>query len=163
MKNRRWYLIIVLLSFSASINFLSTHTQDVNPYELYVLPTLISVFSITLDILGRKIVLPIAMSVHILFTLSQYVKHFMSAKNAFQYQNIVHILVALIIILIGNYLPKTKPSRFVGLKFFWLLDKPVLWFKVHRLAGYLWILSGALMLSLGVAYKWFWIILYALL
>ena len=133
MKNRRWYLIIVLLSFSASINFLSTHTQDVNPYELYVLPTLISVFSITLDILGRKlaerdklpqkIVLPIAMSVPILFTLSQYGKHFMSAKNAFQYQNIVHILVALIIILIGNYLPKTKPSRFVGLKFFWLLDK----------------------------------------
>ncbi|MGI6441708.1 MAG: SdpI family protein [Peptoniphilaceae bacterium] len=38
----------------------------------------------------------------------------------------------------------------MGLKFFWLMDKPVIWYQVHRLAGYLWILSGVLLLSFGL-------------
>ena len=115
------------------------------------------------DRLPHKLVLPIAMSVPVLFAISQYGKYILNQSNENYTQKIIHVLVALIIIAVGNYLPKTKPSRFVGLKFFWLLDKPVLWFKVHRLAGYLWILSGVLMLSLGVSNKCFWIVSYVML
>ena len=173
MKNKKWYVVIILLSFSASIYLLTTGNREIDFYKLCILPMIISVFSIVLGIIsGRlakkdrlphKLVLPIAMSVPVLFTISQYGKYILDQSNENYTQETMHVLVALIIIVVGNYLPKTKPSRFIGLKFFWLLDKPVLWFKVHRLAGYLWILSGVLMLSLGVSNKWFWIVGYATL
>lgn len=172
MKNKKWYVVIILLSFSASIYLLTTGNREIDFYKLFILPMIISVFSIVLgtisglakkDRLPHKLVLPIAMSVPVLFAISQYGKYILDQSNENYTQEIMHVLVALIIIAVGNYLPKTKPSRFIGLKFFWLLDKPVLWFKVHRLAGYLWILSGVLMLSLGVSNKWFWIVGYATL
>ena len=174
MKNKKWYVVIILLlSFSASIYLLTTGNSEIGFYKLYILPIIVSALSIVLDIIGRrlaekdrlphKLVLPIAMSVPVLFAISQYGKYILNQSNENYTQKIIHVLVALIIIAVGNYLPKTKPSRFVGLKFFWLLDKPVLWFKVHRLAGYLWILSGVLMLSLGVSNKWFWIVSYVML
>lgn len=173
MKNKKWYVVIILLSFSASIYLLTTGNREIDFYKLFILPMVISVFSIVLgtisgrlakkDRLPHKLVLPIAMSVPVLFAISQYGKYILDQSNENYTQEIMHVLVALIIIAVGNYLPKTKPSRFIGLKFFWLLDKPVLWFKVHRLTGYLWILSGVLMLSFGVSNKWFWIVGYATL
>ena len=173
MKNKKWYVVIILIGFSGSIYLLINGNGGISFYKLFILPMIISVFSIVLGIIsGRlaekdrlphKLVLPIAMSVPVLFAISQYGKYILNQSNENYTQKIIHVLVALIIIAVGNYLPKTKPSRFVGLKFFWLLDKPVLWFKVHRLAGYLWILSGVLMLSLGVSNKWFWIVSYVML
>lgn len=173
MKNKKWYVVIILISFSGSIYLLTNGKGENSFFEVYLLPMIISAFSIGLEIIGsllakkdrlpHKLVLPIAMSVPALFSISQYGKYVFNQANENYTQKIIHVLVALIIITVGNYLPKTKPSRFVGLKFFWLLDRPVLWFKVHRLAGYLWILSGVLMLSFGVSNKWFWIMGYATL
>lgn len=173
MKNKKWYVVIMLLSFSASIYLLTTGNREIGFYKMYVLPVIISTFSIGLDIIGRrlaekdrlphKLILPIAMSVPVIFAISQYGQYVFNQENENYTQEIIRVLVALIIIAVGNYLPKTKPSRFVGLKFFWLLDKPVLWFKVHRLAGYLWIISGVLMLSMRVSNKWFWVVSYATL
>ena len=160
MKNKKWYVVIILLSFSASIYLLTNGNGEISFYKLYILPMIISVFSIGLP---HKLVLPIAMSVPVLFSISQYGKYVFNQANENYTQKIIHVLVALTIIAVGNYLPKTKPSRFVGLKFFWLLDRPVLWFKVHRLAGYLWIISGILILSVGLSNKWFWMISYAML
>ncbi len=167
MNNKKWYMVIILLSFSTSIYLLTSGNREISFYEFYILPMMISAFSIGLDIIGgrlaekdrlpHKLVLPIAMSVPVLFAISQYGHYVLSQSDENDIQKIIHVVVALIIIVVGNYLPKTKPSRFVGLKFFWLLDRPILWFKVHRLAGYLWIVSGVLILSVGVSNKWFWI------
>ena len=173
MKNKKWYVVIILLSFSASIYLLTTGNREIGFYKLYILPIIVSAFSIGLDIIGgrlakkdrlpHKLILPIAMSVPVLFAISQYGQYVFNQENENYTQKIIRVLVALTIIAVGNYLPKTKPSWFVGLKFFWLLDKPVLWFKVHRLAGYLWIVSGISILSIRVSNKWFWIVGYATL
>lgn len=173
MKNKKWYVVIMLLSFSASIYLLTNGNREIDFYKLYILPIIVSAFSIGLDVIGgrlakkdklpHKLILPITMSIPLLFAISQYGQYVFNQENENYTQEIIHVLVALIIIAVGNYLPKTKPSWFVGLKFFWLLDKPVLWFKVHRLAGYLWIISGVLLLSTGVSNKWFWIVSYAML
>ncbi|SFE61897.1 SdpI/YhfL protein family protein [Peptostreptococcaceae bacterium pGA-8] len=173
MKNKKWYLIFILLSFSVTIYSISKSIYIDDIYGLYIYPIVISVLSIAIEIFGnklaesnkipKKIILPIAMGIPILFTISQYGKYILTSENEFSYEKIIHVLVALIVIIVGNYLPKTKPSRFVGLKFFWLLDKPSIWFKVHRLAGYLWIMSGVLLLSFGLTDSWLCLIAYALL
>ena len=56
------------------------------------------------------------------------------------------ILVALIFILIGNYMPKLQQSYTVGIKLPWTLNDPENWKSTHRLAGKLWGIGGTLML-----------------
>lgn len=49
---------------------------------------------------------------------------------------IISIFVGFLLILIGNYLPKTKRNYTVGIKLPWTLNSDENWNKTHRLAGY---------------------------
>lgn len=63
--------------------------------------------------------------------------------------NIVDISVAIVsimLIFIGNYLPKTKQNYSIGIRIPWTLLDSENWRRTHRLAGYLWIASGTLLL-----------------
>ncbi|WP_084397978.1 SdpI family protein [Henriciella aquimarina] len=48
----------------------------------------------------------------------------------------------LLFIVIGNYLPKTRKSFFLGIRTPWTLTSDYAWEKTHRLAGPLYILAG---------------------
>lgn len=54
------------------------------------------------------------------------------------------VLVALCLLLIGigNYLPKTRPNWFAGIRTPWTLSSDYVWDKTHRLGGWLFVLSG---------------------
>lgn len=54
--------------------------------------------------------------------------------------------VGVLFIVIGNYLPKTKQSYTMGIKLPWTLNSAENWNRTHRLAGFLWIIGGALLL-----------------
>lgn len=58
-------------------------------------------------------------------------------------------LVGLIIIACGNYMPKCKRNYTVGIKLPWTLNSEENWNKTHHLAGYLWIISGLLIITGG--------------
>ncbi|UTC67300.1 MULTISPECIES: SdpI family protein [unclassified Treponema] len=171
MRKKILYMIITLLSFSPSIYYIiNIGNENIKNYDLYILPILIIIFSIVMEIavntlsnnskLPKKLYLPIVLSTPLLFAIAQSSKYIFKDSNSSGIEKYIHILASMIIIIIGNYLPKTKPSRFVGLKFFWLLDKPVVWYKTHRLAGFLWIITGILLLSFGVSAKWEYLIIY---
>ncbi len=51
-----------------------------------------------------------------------------------------------IFILIGNYLPKTKQNRTLGIKVYWALGNEENWNKTHRFAGKLWVACGLVIL-----------------
>lgn len=55
---------------------------------------------------------------------------------------IISIFVGFLLILIGNYLPKTKRNYTVGIKLPWTLNSDENWNKTHILAGYFFILGG---------------------
>ena len=50
----------------------------------------------------------------------------------------------LLIIVIGNYMPKTRPSFLFGVRTPWTLSSDFAWEKTHRLAGPLFMGAGAL-------------------
>ena len=59
--------------------------------------------------------------------------------------------LGVVFILIGNYLPKCKPNRTIGIKVVWALNNEENWVKTHRFAGKTWVLAGVLfLLSLAV-------------
>jgi uncharacterized membrane protein len=52
------------------------------------------------------------------------------------------VLTGFILILCGNYLPKTKQNYVVGIKLPWTLDNTENWNRTHRMAGYLYVFCG---------------------
>ncbi|MFR6220663.1 MAG: SdpI family protein [Anaerococcus sp.] len=59
---------------------------------------------------------------------------------------IISLFVGFLLIVIGNYLPKTKRNYTVGIKLPWTLNSDENWNKTHRLAGYFFILGGIVFL-----------------
>ena len=59
---------------------------------------------------------------------------------------IVPILVGVVLIVVGNYLPKSKQSYTVGIRYPWTLESEENWNRTHRLAGYLWICAGFILI-----------------
>ena len=54
--------------------------------------------------------------------------------------------VGLLLIIIGNYLPKTRQNYLIGVRVSWTLNDADNWNKTHRLAGKTCILAGFLLL-----------------
>lgn len=55
---------------------------------------------------------------------------------------IISLFVGFLLIVMGNYLPKTKRNYTVGIKLPWTLNSDENWRKTHRLGGYTFILGG---------------------
>ena len=69
------------------------------------------------------------------------------------------LLFGVLFILVGNYLPKTRQNRTIGIRLPWTLKNKNNWNKVHRLGGYLFIIAGVIMcLSVFLNENAMWII-----
>ena len=59
------------------------------------------------------------------------------------------ILLGLIFIAIGNYLPKCKQNYTIGIKIPWTLASEENWNRTHRLSGWVWVGGGIVMMLAG--------------
>lgn len=59
---------------------------------------------------------------------------------------IMPLILGALFIVIGNYMPKCKQSYTVGIKIPWTLNDEENWNKTHRLAGFVWVVGGIIML-----------------
>jgi uncharacterized membrane protein len=62
---------------------------------------------------------------------------------------LIPILLGVVFIAIGNYMPKCKQNYTVGIKIPWTLASEENWNKTHRLAGWVWAGGGILMILTG--------------
>lgn len=63
-------------------------------------------------------------------------------------------LVGVLLILVGNYLPKTRQNRTTGIRVKWTLESEENWTRTHRLAGFLWVIGGFVFLLLTLLHLW---------
>lgn len=56
------------------------------------------------------------------------------------------VFMGLIFIIVGNYLPKMAQSYTVGIRIPWTLADEENWNKTHRMAGFLWVAAGFIVL-----------------
>lgn len=64
-------------------------------------------------------------------------------------QRVVPMAVSILLLIIGNYLPKCKQNYTIGIKIPWTLASEYNWRKTHRFAGWLWtVVSIAFILGL---------------
>ncbi len=58
----------------------------------------------------------------------------------------IPMLLGVLFVFMGNYMPKAKQNRTFGLKIWWTLNNEENWNKTHRLAGKLWVICGFVIL-----------------
>ena len=66
-------------------------------------------------------------------------------------------IMGVVFLVVGNYLPKCKQNYTMGIKIPWTLHDEENWNHTHRMAGYLWIFGGLLLL-VNVFLRWDWIL-----
>ena len=59
---------------------------------------------------------------------------------------VVPVFVGLLFLILGNYLPKIRQNRTMGIKLPWTLASEENWTRTHRVAGFTWVAAGLLML-----------------
>lgn len=64
----------------------------------------------------------------------------------FRVEKIIPLLVGVVFIVIGNYLPKCKQSYTMGIKLPWTLNDEENWNRTHRLGGKLWVACGVVII-----------------
>ena len=72
-------------------------------------------------------------------------------------QIIVPLLVGLLMVIIGNWLPKCKPTWTLGIKLPWTLADEDNWNRTHRFAGPIWVAGGMIIMLcalIGGALLW---------
>lgn len=89
-------------------------------------------------------------TMHIFFILLFFITMYHSLKvteetpKYLEISFIVPFTVSILFIILGNYLGKIKDNFFVGIKTPWTLSSKDVWYKTHRLASKLYVLSGIL-------------------
>ncbi|MGA9532351.1 MAG: SdpI family protein [Anaerolineales bacterium] len=69
--------------------------------------------------------------------------------------NLMFAAVGLLFVLLGNYMPRFRPTWFVGIRTPWTLSSDRIWRKTHRLGGRLFFLVGlALIAAIWLPAQW---------
>lgn len=58
----------------------------------------------------------------------------------------IYVLIGLLLITLGNIMPKVPKNFFIGIKTPWTLSSDDIWQKTHRLGGWLFVLGGLVMI-----------------
>lgn len=60
---------------------------------------------------------------------------------------VVLLILGLMFAVIGNYMPKCRPNRTVGIRIRWTLQSEANWNATHRLGGKVWVIGGFLCIA----------------
>lgn len=65
-------------------------------------------------------------------------------------------LIGILFVVIGNYLPKCRQNYTVGIRCAWTLSSEENWNRTHRMAGWVYLISGILFLVNSI-FLWTWL------
>lgn len=66
-------------------------------------------------------------------------------------------LIGILFIIIGNYLPKCKPNRYMGIRLPWTFASEENWYKTHRFGGKVWVAAGFAIILVELFELW-WLV-----
>ena len=76
-----------------------------------------------------------------------------SENSVFDVSKVILPLIGLSLVSIGNYMPKIMKNKTLGVKTYWSMYNDVTWQKTHRLAGFVFVVSGLLVIILSLFFK----------
>ena len=67
-----------------------------------------------------------------------------SALPEFDMMRAVGFIMGIVIVVLGNYMPKTRNNRNIGFRFYWTMYNDVTWSKSNKFASYVLMIAGAI-------------------
>ena len=64
---------------------------------------------------------------------------------------LIALAFGVLLVTMGNMLPKTRPNAYAGIRLPWTLSDPSVWQAAHRAAGLASVIAGVLLIALAVA------------
>ena len=77
-------------------------------------------------------------------------------------QAVVPLVIGVMFIALGNYLPKCRQNYTMGIRTPWSLNSPENWSRTHRIGGYCFTVSGLLLMLCALPGLW-WLLFPAIL
>lgn len=124
--------VFLLPVFMAVINVISQVSIETDPKKKNQLPLMKAFFVWLVPIISIGV-----QSFILIYALG----------HEFNGSNIVGIITGIVIVIVGNYLPKCRQNNTIGIKLPWTLNDSDNWNKTHRLAGILWVIGGLFIIS----------------
>lgn len=85
-------------------------------------------------------------STTLLFIIIHWITLFIALGVAIPVEHIMPILVGILFIIIGNFLPRVRSNYTLGIRTPWALEDANNWKKTQRAGGYCFILAGSLII-----------------
>ncbi len=86
-----------------------------------------------------------------LITINVMVNVFLAAQgHPINVGKSVTVVVGILLVAIGNYLPKCKQNYTLGIKLPWTLASEENWNRTHRMGGFMWTIGGIVIIILGL-------------
>jgi uncharacterized membrane protein len=82
----------------------------------------------------------------LLFFLFLYLLILLSAQGGRLPKNVLGVGFGFLFVLVGNYLPKLPRNFFFGVRVPWTLASEIVWRKTHVLSGWVFVISGILVI-----------------
>ena len=111
---------------------------------------------------SQKILALVFWLVPVLSLVLMAVTYFSAMGQDVRIEIIVYMMLGLLFVFVGNYLPKCKQNYTIGIKIPWTLHSEENWNRTHRLAGYVWVGCGFAMMIAGI-FGLAWVVLAAAL
>lgn len=67
-----------------------------------------------------------------------------------KFERWVPVGIGLLFIVLGNLMPRARPNWFIGVRTPWTLSSDRVWEKTHRLAGYVLVAAGLVVVVIGM-------------
>ncbi|MCD8395683.1 MAG: SdpI family protein [Lachnospiraceae bacterium] len=67
-------------------------------------------------------------------------------EKEFHVLTVCSVMMGLLFLFLGNYFPKIKQNRTIGIRFSWTLNNEENWNRTHRFAGKVWVIDGLVLL-----------------
>lgn len=122
------FMIVIFVVCSLATK-LDPKNENISPLMMNLIYAIVPIISIVTYTLCINAALPNGLDIPINFAMT--------------------LLLGIIFVVIGNYLPKCKQSYTVGIKTPWTLEDNEVWNKTHRLGGFIFILMGIVFLLSG--------------
>ena len=65
-------------------------------------------------------------------------------------EKILAAFLGLLLVVVGNLLPKLRPNKYVGIRLPWLMHDEARWAKTHRFGGFAMVFCGVAMLACAI-------------
>ena len=131
------YMLFVFWGIAAAVNFLMLFAKKIDPkgdsYDRF--PNVVNIVRIFITVL--------------LCGLSLLTVGFAFDPQFADMNTIMFMVLGVMFILLGNYMPKVKHNYTFGIKTMWTIASEDVWNKTHRMAGPLWVAGGLVMMAMA--------------